>query len=57
MKSYKMSEAETQDWEQEDAAKRDAARHEIRERARTHADPEFCEIVSQDGIVLDVVQR
>lgn len=57
MKTYRMTAAETMAWESEDARERDAARAEIRAnaRAKAFASDEMHELVSEDGVVMDVV--
>lgn len=57
MKTYTMSQTLTRGWENDDAKIRDWARKVARRTAATLAGPgEKVEIVSCDGIVMDVIQ-
>lgn len=56
MKTYLMTESETAGWESDDARVRDHVRHDVRAKAGMKTAPkDVCEIVSADGVVMDVV--
>jgi len=57
MKTYMMTADETKGWESDDARTMDTSRRTIREAVRAMAfkHDEMHEIVSVDGVVLDVV--
>lgn len=57
MRTYQLTETESAKWDSDDAREMDAARMETREKVRALAfkHDEMHELISADGVVLDVV--